>query len=147
MEKKFEMREDALVATITQGDKLFLPLKEGKKEIGTYTQVTTQIIDKDKAKDLKAFIELEKKKAQEQIDGITAQLEKVKDAVDIDEQVMDAAKKAIDKGSKNFKERMKPLNEAILKLTQKKQFTMQLEYINKQMEQVNSDLDKLNAVL
>jgi len=59
MEKKFEMTEEGLIVTVETSDKLWLPQKDapdGKVFIGSYTQTTKQVIDKDKAPVLRDFI-------------------------------------------------------------------------------------------
>ena len=147
MEKQFKIEKDKLIVTINNENDVFIPVDGNQEKIGRYTQVTTQIIDLDKADRLKALIEKEYETGKKNMVTIDKQFEAVKDLQDIDEKILSQCKRAIDKGSKEFKKSMASLNQRIIDLDKKKTLIAQKEYLTGQITEMESDLEHLNKLL
>lgn len=147
MSKKFVMCGEELNVTVKLNDVVYIPVNGEKKEVGSFDQITVQKFPKDKIKFLRNFIIEEKGKADEQIKALTQQYEPIKDLQEIDEKVVENCAKVISKGTKTFKDKMKPLNEMIMNLARKKQLKHQLEFLNKQLIEVNDDLENLEKAI
>jgi len=145
--KDFKIVNKDLVVTVKNSDIVIIPLEGERVEVGSYSQVTKQKIKADKIHVLKSFIENEEKNAEGQLAKLDEELKPLVNVGGIDDDVMEACKKAIGKGSKSFKDKMAVLNQRIMQIDKKKSLMNQIEYINNQLKEVKSDLKALNKIV
>ena len=141
--KKFELDKDGkLRVVINNTSDLVLPVDGQNTKIGSFTQVTEQMIDKDKIEVLKKFVKGQRDVAKSQIAKLDLGLKKLVglDEKAIPDKVMQGCVKAIAKGAKPFKKEMKVLSDYIANAQRKKQMLQQKEFIGKQLEQMEADL-------
>ena len=143
--KVFDLNEKELTVTVTQSDDVFLPT-EDRPKMGHYEQTTIQHIDKDKAQDLKEFLEGEKAKAEKQMDDLEKALEQVKDYKELDDKLVESVMKYQGK-NKEFKKHVQALNDYIEKMNRKKQIVAQIEFMKPQIKAGNIDLGNLTKAL
>ncbi len=147
MTKEFKIIENGnLQVTVDTENKVFIPVDGEKQDVGNFTQKTVQNIDKDKIHFLKKYILEEKDKVDKQLEQLEKQFEPIKNLQDISEDIMKQCRHAIQKGTKPFKESMKPLAQRIVNLEKKNTLILQIEYLKKQQKEVNADLNSLNKV-
>lgn len=145
--KEFRMEGEKLIIEVKAKDKLLIPGKEKQEEIGVYEQTTIQTVDKDKIQVLHNFIKEQKKQGDTQIEAVTKQLEPLKDIIEIDPKVAAECKKFIGKGTKQYKQKMTALNDAIINLDKRTAFMQQKDFLEKQMMVVEADLEKLEKAI
>jgi len=148
MKKEFKMLKDFLEVTITHDDKVILPGEGQQEEVGTYTQKTVQLIQRDKANLLLEFVEGEIVGADKKIAELEAALKPLKDLDEtkISEEVIAACQKVIGKGTKILKQKMLVLNTHLEEINRKKAIKSQLEYWAEKIEPARLELEELRKV-
>jgi len=148
MAKKFTLKDKKLHVVITANDTIFIPGEKGEQvDVGVYNQVTTQVIEAEHIKTLKAFVDGEYDKANGQLVALKKQYEPIKDLKDLDEKIVNATKKAFQKGTKAFKDKAIALSEHIDNMNKKAQLKQQIEYMEKALVEIKADVDNLNKII
>ena len=147
MIKAFKIIDDCLHVIVNNEDTVFIPNGSEKEDVGIYRQETVQIIKKDKINVLYNFVKSEKETSEKKLKELSDRYEPIKDIEEIGEDIKKHCQLAIKKGSKTFKETMKPLNQRIIDLANKDNMKAQIDYMTKQMEEVNSDYDSLTEIV
>jgi len=142
-DKKFlGMSNGDVHITITKNQKLTLP---GDIELGDFTEITTQLVHKDKVHYLVEFIEKQISDASIQRAGVNKNLKQVVHVnVDlIEPKLLADIAKVVDKGSKAMKGKLNHLNTYLEQTGKKKQSLEQLSYMEEQIKAMESDLKEL----
>lgn len=147
MTKSFKLVKGDLHVTVKAENAVYLPHNGKSTDVGKYTQVTVQKIQKDKIEILEQYIKGELDTGKKQLKDIKKQLEPIKDLTPMDEKLQEKAVKAIQKGSKAFKTQLVNLNQHLINLSKKKNFEDQLTFLEKQLGEMQEDLDALHKAI
>jgi len=148
--KKFEQLDNGKLRIIVNSkDKLVLPHKGKNVDIGFFSQITEQIIDKDKIHILQAFIDNQKASADGNMNNIEAELVKLKhiDENLIPDKIIKEVTKSMTKGSKALKKQLINLNQMVAQIVKKKQLLQNKDYLEKQLVLINKDHKALKKSL
>jgi len=149
--KKFDkdLESGKLVVVVNTTSNLVLPHNNKQVDIGTFDQVTTQFIDKDKIPVLLNFVRNQKEKGEADLAKLEEQLVKLK-AVDenlIPEKILKECEKAIDKGSKAFKKEMRPLQQIANEIRRNQQTMQQIKFLKDQLKVITNDFDEIKKLV